>query len=154
MNLTQGPYPFEKFSDFLAFRLPSTECGRTNPGCLQSRIFDIPSLLATSKVLNDVKSDWLMPQYHNTWARLLFACLQASPLTFEVPFLSGELLGQEHRSFAKMWMIGGQIHMEKSPPELAEAGWRIGQILKDRPVFCKLPPREWGQFINRQNDAK
>jgi len=51
---------------------------------------------------------------------------------------------EEHPSFAKMWMIGGQIHMEKSPPELAEAGWRIGQILKDRPVFCKLPPREWG----------
>lgn len=28
---------------------------------------------------------------------------------------------KEHPSFAKMWMIGGQIHMEKSPPELAEA---------------------------------
>ena len=145
MNLTQGPYPFEKFSDFLAFRLPSTECGRTNPGCLQSRIFDIPSLLATSKVLKDVKSDWLMPQYHNTWARLLFACLQASPLTATRSRSKKRGTShEEHPSFAKMWMIGGQIHMEKSPPELAEAGWRICQILKDRPVFCKLPPREWG----------
>lgn len=28
---------------------------------------------------------------------------------------------KEHPSFAKLWMIGGQIHMEKSPPELLEA---------------------------------
>jgi len=28
---------------------------------------------------------------------------------------------KEHPAFAKMWMIGGQIHMEKSPPELMEA---------------------------------
>merc|ERR1719240_415753 len=28
---------------------------------------------------------------------------------------------KEHSTFAKMWMIGGQIHMEKSPPALLEA---------------------------------
>lgn len=28
---------------------------------------------------------------------------------------------KEHPTFAKLWMIGGQIHMEKSPPELHEA---------------------------------
>merc|ERR1712232_431475 len=28
---------------------------------------------------------------------------------------------KEHPTFAKLWMIGGQIHMEKSPPELLEA---------------------------------
>merc|ERR1719359_2516192 len=28
---------------------------------------------------------------------------------------------EQHPTFAKLWMIGGQIHMEKSPPELGEA---------------------------------
>merc|ERR1719316_818403 len=28
---------------------------------------------------------------------------------------------KEHPTYAKLWMIGGQIHMEKSPPELHEA---------------------------------
>lgn len=28
---------------------------------------------------------------------------------------------KEHPNFPKLWMIGGQIHMEKSPPELLEA---------------------------------
>merc|ERR1712232_1058553 len=45
---------------------------------------------------------------------------------------------KEHPAFAKMWMIGGQIHMEKSPPELLEAAKSFERGLQKCPRSVPL----------------
>jgi len=45
---------------------------------------------------------------------------------------------KEHPAYAKMWMIGGQIHMEKSPPELFEAAKTFERGLQKCPRSVPL----------------
>merc|ERR1719158_55147 len=45
---------------------------------------------------------------------------------------------KEHPTYAKLWMIGGQIHMEKSPPELLEAAKSFERGLQKCPRSVPL----------------